>query len=111
MVGFRKAADRERPCATTIALYAVKVPMVQFKVWSTRVYWIEYRTNVGFDGIVRVLGNGIQIRVSGGDFRTNPQAWLTDHKVFVPGDTFTDGTIAMDVTGPGQVRIRQVAQV
>lgn len=66
---------------------------------------------LGFDGIVRALGNGIPIRVSGGDFRSDPQAWLTDHKVFVPGDTFIDGTIAIDVTGPGQVRIRKAAQV
>jgi hypothetical protein len=54
-----------------------------------------------------VGGPGIQIRVAGGEFGITTHAWLTDHKVFVPGERFTDGTITIDVTGPGQVHIRQ----
>ena len=77
---------------------AVKVPGAMYKADSKRVYWLENRYRSG-------LGNsGVQLRICG-DFNCVPQAWLNG-VALAPGETITDGSVAINVLEGGRIRVR-----
>jgi gametolysin peptidase M11 len=95
------------------ALYAVKVPMAQFKRSSNRIYWIELRDGSGFDANLGPQNRGFIVSIAN-DFSCIPTCAIDGHpetepagdSAFQPGDTFKDGTIRFEFVDATHVRVR-----
>ncbi len=95
------------------ALYGIKVPMMQFKATSKRVYWIELRDGFGFDGNLGPQTRGFVVSVAN-DFSCIPTCSIDAHpetqtlgdSAFQAGDTFKDGTVRFDFVDATHVRLR-----
>jgi len=95
------------------ALYGIKVPMMQFKATSKRVYWIELRDGFGFDGNLGPQARGFVVSVAN-DFSCIPTCSIDAHpetqtlgdSAFQAGDTFKDGTVRFDFVDATHVRLR-----
>jgi hypothetical protein len=95
------------------ALYAIKVPMAQFKAKSKRIYWIELRSGLGFDASLEPQNRGFIVSVVN-DFLCTPTCAIDAHpetqtlsdSAFQAGDTFTDGTVRFDFVDATHVRLR-----
>jgi hypothetical protein len=69
------------------ALRVVKIPMTAWRAASARAYWVEYRIDT-------IDANGIEIHTLG-DFGCYKFAHV--NKSLAAGDSFTDGTVVIDV--------------
>jgi hypothetical protein len=95
------------------ALYAIKVPMTQFRAMTNRVYWIELRDGFGFDASLGPQTRGFVVSVAN-DFSCIPTCSIDAHpetqtlgdSAFQAGDTFKDGTIRFDFVDATHVRLR-----
>jgi len=95
------------------ALYAIKVPMTQFRALSNRVYWIELRDGFGFDASLGPQNRGFVVSVAN-DFSCLPTCSIDAHpetqtlsdSAFQAGDTFKDGTVQFDFVDATHVRLR-----
>jgi hypothetical protein len=89
------------------SVYGVIIKPQTLVPTAQRTYWLEYRAAIGYDRGLAGAGSGVLLRLSGDFGCVKPTVLIKDiyDQPLDVGTTITDGTISIDVIGPGVVRV------